>query len=78
MKTITMLEFRRRAESILRAVRDGQEFLLTYRGKPVARLEPVADRAVSSDDPIYRLAELASDKLGPLSNEEIDRIVYAE
>ena len=75
MKTITMVQFRRRAAEILRKVARGQAFLVTYRGKPVARLEPVAPE-IPDDDPIYRLAELAGHDAEPLTNDEIDRIVY--
>ena len=76
MKSVSMLEFRRRADAVLRQVVKGQAFVLTYRGKPVARLEPVAPRELSKDDPIYQLEELASPALEPLSNREIDRAVY--
>lgn len=78
MKSISMLEFRRTAEGVLKQVARGQRYLLTYRGKPVARLEPVSEKSISSDDPIYGLAELASQDAQPASNAEIDRIVYGE
>ncbi len=71
-----MLEFRRRADAVLKQVVKGQAFVLTYRGKPVARLEPVKIGAVTGDDPIYQLDELASAELTPLSNPEIDRAIY--
>lgn len=76
MKTVSMLEFRKSADVVLRQVSKGQTFLLTYRGKPVARLEPVKARTATADDPIYALGKFASDKLEPLSNDVIDRIVY--
>ena len=41
MKTISMVEFRQRTGAILRKIRQGQSFTLTYRGKAVVRLEPV-------------------------------------
>lgn len=75
MKTISMLEFRKTAESVLGQVAKGRSFVLTYRGKPVARLEPVAEN-IPDDDPIYALADHASADAEPLSNAEIDRIVY--
>lgn len=74
-----MLEFRRNARRALDAVRRGERFLLTYRGKPVARLEPVRPEpsAVPDDDPLLRVEDFAVDGPGgPLSNEEIDRLVY--
>ncbi len=41
MKTVSMLEFRKNAEGILRRVAKGERFLLSHRGRPAARLEPV-------------------------------------
>jgi prevent-host-death family protein len=76
MKTVSMLEFRNQADAVLKQVGKGQAFVLTYRGRPVARLEPIRRRAIDSDDPIYGLGELASDSAGPLTNAEIDETVY--
>ncbi len=79
MKTITMLEFRRDARRALDAVRRGERLLLTYRGKPVARLEPVGHDipAVPEDDPLLHVDDYAIDGPGgPLANEDIDRLVY--
>ena len=52
--------------------------MLTYRGRPVARLEPYTESAPPADDPIYRLAESSVDQGESLSNEEIDAIVYGQ
>jgi prevent-host-death family protein len=71
-----MLEFRKNAERVLKDVRSGQSLVLTYRGRPVARLEPIRPQQGPVDDPIYRLAELADREGEPLSNLEIDEIVY--
>jgi antitoxin (DNA-binding transcriptional repressor) of toxin-antitoxin stability system len=79
MKTITMLEFRRDPRRALEAVRRGERLLLTYRGKPVARLEPVGaeTREVPEDDPLLNLDDYTVDGPGgPLANAEIDRLVY--
>ena len=74
-----MLEFRRHARQVLEAVLRGERLILTYRGKPVARLEPVRpdfDR-VPEDDPLLRIDDFAVDGPGgDLSNDELDRIVY--
>ena len=51
MKTISMLEFRHHAEKVIAQVQKGQRLILTYRGKPVARLEPIAPQAVASMAP---------------------------
>jgi prevent-host-death family protein len=45
MRTVTMLEFRRDAEGILRRVAKGGRFVLSHRGGPAARLEPIAAAA---------------------------------
>jgi prevent-host-death family protein len=76
MKTVSMLEFRRQANRIIAQVRKGQRILLTYRGKPVARLEPIRNDTVAADDPIYSLCDLAVAEGESLSNADIDRIVY--
>ncbi len=74
-----MLEFRRNARRVLDAVRRGERVLLTYRGKAVARLEPVRpeSRAVPEDDPLRRIDDFAvAGPGGPLTNAEIDRLAY--
>lgn len=73
-----MLEFRKDSLKALRAVQRGERFLLTYRGKPIARLEPVRPVAdPDRDDPIFRIDEFAGRGPGDkLTNSEIDRIVY--
>jgi antitoxin (DNA-binding transcriptional repressor) of toxin-antitoxin stability system len=75
-KTVTMLELREDAERIVGAVRRGQRMVLTYRGRPAMRLEPISSRSTGDDDAFYRLAELADHRGDSLSNEEIDRVVY--
>ena len=79
MKTITMLDLRRDARRWIEAVQRGERLLLTYRGEPVARLEPVRPEGaeVPEDDPLLRIEDFAVDGPGhPLTNEEIDRVVY--
>ena len=83
MEKVTILQFRRDAEAVIRKVRQGRSLVLTYRGKPVMRLEPIQERIVSRDDPFYAISKLAasdgsSPDEQPLTNEEIDRIVYAD
>lgn len=79
MKTITMLDLRRDAKRWIEAVRRGERLVLTYRGEPVARLEPVASEVgvIREDDPLLRIDDFAVDGPGDrLTNEEIDRLVY--
>ena len=79
MKTVTMLEFRRNAEAVLRRIAKGERLLLSHRGKPAARLEPVAAPASAAlpDDPFLSIGrrETPSPK-GRTRHAEIDRILY--
>lgn len=76
MDSVSMVEFRRDAERIIGRVRRGQRILLTYRGRPVVRLEPVSEAEAGPDDPFYSLSRLANDRGESLSNAEMDRTVY--
>jgi prevent-host-death family protein len=80
MERVSMLEFRRDAEAVIRKVRRGQRLIMTYRGKPVMRLEPIQTSVPRPDDPFYQLAHLATHhtaRVKTLTNEEIDQIIYA-
>ncbi len=76
MKRVTLVEFRRNAGKILRRVQGGESMILTSRGKPMVRLEPIAPAAADPGDPIYHLSEIAMKDGKSLSNREIDRAVY--
>ena len=76
MKTISMLEFRRHSERVIKGALAGERMLLTYRGKPLFRLEPCVQPELGGEDPFYRLAEHADGAAKPLSNREIDRLLY--
>ena len=79
MKQISMLAFRRDASRALRAVARGERLILTFRGKPIARLEPIGPASTTPDrnDPVFRIDEFAVDGPGTsLGNAEIDRVVY--
>lgn len=74
-----MLEFRRNARRALEAVRRGERVLLTYRGEPIARLEPVRPEpsALRDDDALLRIEEFAvAGPGGRITNREIDHLVY--
>lgn len=75
MKTVSLLEFRKNAQATLQKVADGQSFVLTRRGRAIARLEPLGDERIAPDDPIYSLGELAAEG-DSLTNEEMDREIY--
>lgn len=76
MKKVSVLEFRKNAKKIIRWARQGQRMIMTYRGRPVCRLEPLRDEIPGDDDPFYKLDRLADSKSKNISNQEIDRIVY--
>lgn len=72
-----MLEFRKDAEHVVRQIQAGERLILTYRGKPVARLEPMEETRVDVTDPFYSLDRLADAEGKSLSNREMDDILYA-
>jgi antitoxin (DNA-binding transcriptional repressor) of toxin-antitoxin stability system len=79
MKTVTMLEFRKNAERVLRRLAKGERLVLSHRGKPAARLEPVTVPAATAfpDDPFLGIGRraIASPK-GKTNHSEIDRLLY--
>jgi prevent-host-death family protein len=81
MTTVTMLEFRQNADAIIRKVQAGESLLLTYRGKPAVRLEPVDQKSEETKSTMLSICDLAqqwdsSADSTQLTNEDIDRIVY--
>jgi len=78
MKTVSMLDFRLHAEKIIALVQKGQRMILTRRGKPVARLEPINHESVDADDPFYTLCELSDESGDSLDNSQIDDILYGK
>lgn len=75
-ETISTHEMRFEFSRVLRAVKAGRSLTLTYRNRPLARIVPLKqDDSVREDDPIFRLDELA-EPIGPLTNAEIDALVY--
>jgi hypothetical protein len=76
MKTVSLLEFRKNADKIIRWSRQGKRMVMTYRGRPVMRLEPVVDESISDDDPFLRLDGIIEGKRESLDNKEMDGIIY--
>ena len=54
----------------------GKRMVLTYRGRPVLLLEPIRQEEVKEDDPFYSIDQLASRKGAPLSNDDMDQVIY--
>ncbi len=79
MKTVTMLEFRQDAEGVLQRVAKGERFVLSHRGKPAARLEPLTTPPPSdpASDPFLGIARRAKPSpKGKTQHADIDRILY--
>lgn len=78
MDKISMLELRRDAEAILRRVGSGESLILTYRGQPALRLEPLETDAVrdGGPDPFFRLAGMIDDTEDHPGNAGIDTLIY--
>ena len=79
MKAVTMLEFRKNAEGVLQRIARGERLLLSHRGKPAARLEPLAAAARPDlcDDLFLTVARRATPSpKGKTKHAEIDRILY--
>ncbi len=76
MSSISMVELRQDAEGVLRRIKQGENLILTYRGRPAARLMPYTTSVPQPDDPLYRLPDLAASGGESLRNEQIDAIVY--
>ena len=79
MKTVTMLEFRKNAEGILRRVRRGERFVLSHRGHAAARMEPLSSARGGdpASDPFLTISGRASPSpKGKTRHTDIDRILY--
>jgi antitoxin (DNA-binding transcriptional repressor) of toxin-antitoxin stability system len=78
MKTISMLELRSKGREVIKRLERGERLDLTYRGRKVARLEPIQhdeSGPIPADDPIFTLFKHA-EPLGSMTNEEIDQLLY--
>jgi antitoxin (DNA-binding transcriptional repressor) of toxin-antitoxin stability system len=79
MKVVTMVEFRKDAEGVLRRIARGERLVLSHRGKPAARLEPL-ERPEGGDwenDPFLSVRHRATPSPKDKTNHgDIDRILY--
>ncbi len=79
MQTVTMVEFRKNAEGILRRVRRGERFVLSHRGRAAVRLEPISTARATdpASDPFLTIGQRATPSpKGKTRHGDIDRIVY--
>ncbi len=76
---LTMVELRKNSGQVMRGLKKGLRYRLSYRGKTVGLLCPPEPENISipPDDPIFHLDDYAGDgPVGSLKNEEIDRRIY--
>ena len=74
---ISTNELRLKFDRVLKAMKQGRILTLTYRNKPLARIVPLnEERSLSEDDPIYRMYEFAQPVGAPLTNDEMDKLIY--
>jgi antitoxin (DNA-binding transcriptional repressor) of toxin-antitoxin stability system len=74
-----MLEFRHNAQSVLRRIAKGERLVLSHRGKPAVRLEPLttAPNNALSNDPFLTIGSRATaSRKGKTKHADIDRILY--
>ncbi|HWF19630.1 MAG TPA: hypothetical protein VG754_10195 [Verrucomicrobiae bacterium] len=77
MKTISTTELRSKTRSLVRSLENGKAVGLTHRGQKLAQIFPVKHaNGIDADDPLYRFHRHASDKARPLSDREMDRLIY--
>jgi antitoxin (DNA-binding transcriptional repressor) of toxin-antitoxin stability system len=79
IKSVTMLEFRKDAQSVLRRIAKGERLVLSHRGKPAARLEPLHGPAATDtkNDPFLSIGRRATrSPKGKTRHADIDKILY--
>ena len=77
MKTISTTELRSKTRSLVRSLENGKAVGLTHRGNRLAQIFPVRPtNGISANDPLYQFHRHASVKAKPLSDREMDRLIY--
>ena len=77
MKTISTTELRSKTRSLVRSLENGKAVGLTHRGHKLAQIFPVRHtNGISASDPLYRFHRHANSKAKPLSDREMDRMIY--
>ncbi|MDE3066440.1 MAG: hypothetical protein KGJ60_02715 [Verrucomicrobiota bacterium] len=77
MKTISTWQLRSQTRSLVRTLENGKAVSLIHRGHRLAQIWPLKSiNGVRADDPLYRFPRLAEKMAKPLTDREIDRLVY--
>lgn len=79
-KIVNIHQAKTQLSKLVARAEQGERIIIARAGKPVAQLGPPARperRASVLDDPLLRVDEYSFDgPIGPVGNEDIDRIVY--
>ena len=75
MKSISLLYFRKNSKKVLERARRGERMVMTYRGKPIFRLEPVHESVPMAEDAFYHIGQYAQ-KASRMTNAQMDKDIY--
>ena len=76
MKTVTIQKMRFEFAGVRAALEAGEELVLTFRNRPLARLLPFATPApLAGLDPALQFADEPED-IEPMSNAKMDALIY--
>jgi len=76
MKTVSIQEMRFEFAGVRAALEAGEELVLTFRNRPLARLLPFASPAPTTGvDPALQFAD-EPENLDPMSNTQMDALIY--
>ena len=75
MMTVSIQEMRFDFAKVKSALQRGEEFMLTYRNQPLAKLLPIAQKKSTEPDPAHSFG-LISEDIPVMTNQAIDRAIY--
>ena len=75
MITVSIQDIRFDFPRVKLALDRGEELMMTYHNKPLARIVPIGGKPSLEADPALSFGESA-EALEPMGNEEIDRLIY--
>jgi antitoxin (DNA-binding transcriptional repressor) of toxin-antitoxin stability system len=77
MKTISTTELRPKTRSLVRSLENGKTVGLTHRGHKLAQIFPVRrPDGINAGDLLYQFHRHANVKAKPLSDREMDLVIY--
>ena len=77
MKTISTSQLRSQTRSLVHTLENGKTVSLIHRGHRLAQIMPLkSHNGIRADDPFYCFPRVAEKSAKPLTDREIDRLVY--